>query len=147
MKLIYGSFWKDPAEIVVPTVTTNSVIKKDGTLVMGKGTALEAANRDPSIPGLAGDYIQRTCGNLGFYGFIIVNGIGLFQSKTDWKEPSTLSLIQQSATVLQEFIETTGGKVVVAMPIPGTGLGGLNKEDVLNILKTLPDTVHIYEWW
>lgn len=49
MKIAHEDLWK-PVENAVYIVTTNSTIRKDGALVMGRGAALEATQSYPGCP-------------------------------------------------------------------------------------------------
>jgi hypothetical protein len=150
MKLIQEDLWAHPADLFV--VTTNGVLNKSKQLVMGKGAALEAANRFPGIRDLAGAEILRhkypsvpMFGELiyiyGFLGFQALK-IGLFQTKFHWRGPSDLELIGASASILDKFIKATGAHSV-RMNYPGINNGGLSKEDVLPVIEQLPDSVTV----
>jgi hypothetical protein len=47
MKLTNGNMWSAYPQADLFLITTNSTLKNDGCLVMGKGIALEAAQRFP----------------------------------------------------------------------------------------------------
>ena len=67
--------------------------------------------------------------------------IGAFQTKTDWKLPSTLELIEYSTEML---IQIASNYERIDMPVPGCQNGGLQYKDVEPIIKRLPDNVHIW---
>jgi hypothetical protein len=60
--------------------------------------------------------------------------IGLFQTKGDWREPASLSLIAYSAKRLAEWLEENPGWEA-HMAFPGVGLGGLEERGVLEVLE------------
>jgi len=63
MREVFGNLW-DFAGIVA--ITTNGFVKKDGSCVMGRGCAREAAARFPTLPFQLGRKI-RAEGNHVFY--------------------------------------------------------------------------------
>lgn len=63
MKLVYGNLWNSDCEI--NAVTTNSFIRSDGSLVMGRGAALQASQRLPSFQELQEDGSSGNTDSLG----------------------------------------------------------------------------------
>ena len=78
------------------TVTTNGMIKKDGTAVMGRGIAKSVNDRYGVSLKLA-EHIKKhgnTPCDLGIYnGYHILS----FPTKNDWRDNSDIELIKQSA--------------------------------------------------
>lgn len=137
-------FVKLPLPIVY-IVTTNSYIRREGSLVMGRGAALEATKRIPGIDREAGKIIPH----LGTYGLAIVRtptdyraGFGLFQVKYMFSDPADLELIKYSADMLTT-LATREKKCQFRMNYPGIGFGHLTREDVEPLLSELPDNVTI----
>lgn len=138
MKIIKGNLWTTSCTHIF--VTTNSYIKTDGSLVMGRGAALEASKRDPGIAKAYGRLIPH----LGVYGVLKLPGrIGLFQVKRHYAEPAELDVIRLSTDALAKWIN--GRQGTVALNFPGIGYGRLSREEVMPIIKRLPDSVLVYE--
>lgn len=125
--------------------TTNTVLKKDGSLVMGAGIAKEFANLYKSIPKKWGREIQireefnrekshiivtpmsyYVEKNIYVYG---INFMVAFPTKHHWKDPSDINLIIKSSKGLKYFADCMGWSKVL-MTRPGCGCGGLNWSDV-----------------
>jgi hypothetical protein len=94
VRIITQDLWLSRAQIIA--VTTNNIVGRHG-LVMGAGSALQAKNQYPWLPKAAAQVIGK-----GDYGFVVANGIGLFQTKRDWRDPSCIKLIQFSCEKLNE---------------------------------------------
>ena len=131
-------------------VTTNSFVRKDGCLVMGRGAAKQMAERWSFVPRIAGHMIQRNVGHLGKYGVMLIPKeltddvtLGLFQVKYGWMEDADLELIEYSVDVLCSM--TVIRRNPIALNFPGIGNGKLKREDVLPIVDILPENVHIFE--
>lgn len=123
-------WWSEADLICIPT---NSTLNKSAHLIMGAGLALQAKRRYPQLPQMAGEMIKPLCSFKRFpeYGLIRIKvshhvEIGLLQTKTDWRLPSSESLILMSLAKLKFAIESNDIKSV-AMPLPGAGKGGLSK--------------------
>ena len=146
MILRQGDMWSafDGADLFL--ITTNSTIKKNGRLVMGAGIAKQARDRYKGLDLALGRRIE----NMGTYGLIVSENwpeskLGAFQVKWHYKDKADLGLIGFSVYALRMFVEYN---VVlnVHLNFPGIGNGGLNRDDVLPIVQTLPDNVHIWEY-
>jgi hypothetical protein len=131
MRIDSGNLWTYPAHIRV--ITTNGVVDRNGCAVMGKGIALQAKQRYPNLPQQLGELLLEN-GNHVYY---LDNNIISFPTKHHWKEMSNISLIRRSALELREKIISKG--LVVAMPPPGCGNGGLVWKDVYPILEDILD--------
>jgi len=132
--------------------TGNSVVN-DGRLVMGAGVAKEIRTICPSAPRVLGSQVMNLNAIGVQYGVLIyehdalyINGtrIGAFQTKIDWRNPSTLALIGYSTQSLLDHLNHYPGTTRVDMNYPGIGLGGLRMEDVAPIISILPDIVHVW---
>ena len=141
MEIRRCNIWELMHEFDAICVTTNGIVKSDGKAVMGKGIALQARNLFPGID-------VALAGHLKLWGNIpaiiwhdAMCKIVSFPTKNDWKDKSSLELIDQSAFLLSHMIEGYGW-TKVAMTKPGCGNGGLNWADVEPIIvKHLPDMV------
>lgn len=129
MKEIYGDFWihfdeyKDQYNAIV--CTTNTIVKADGTLVMGAGIAKEFAKEFPFLPKEWGRRVKQR--GLGLIVTPLKNGLNLvgFPTKTDWKQPATIELVEASLDELLTVTNIFGWKKVL-MPRPGCRNGGLD---------------------
>jgi hypothetical protein len=120
----------------------NGVVKRDGSLVMGAGSARALAEAYPQAPKAFGE-MARKVGRLEgrgwyLYGLLAVRvgpglAIGVFQTKGDWRERARVSLIAHSAKRLAEWMEENPGWEA-HMAFPGVGLGGLEEREVLEAL-------------
>lgn len=140
MKLVYGDLWTYPAEWRV--VTTNGTIKKDGSAVLGRGCAREAARKYPALPKALGQHLA-TKGNV----LAVVPGLKLlcFPVKHQWWEPADLGLIAASVQQLCAFALHVAPAVVV-LPRPGVGNGKRTWAEVAPLLENLPENVHVITW-
>ena len=125
MKEARAELWDEPAD--ARCVTTNGVVRDDGTLVMGAGCAGEAQSRYPQLPGEFGTRINDW-GNhvyaIRIAGEIIIS----FPTKHDWRDNSDLDLIKQSAAELMQWLRGNPEIEKVLLPRPGCGLGFLDWE-------------------
>lgn len=138
-----GNIWLMLGTTNLLLFTSNSTLNKANELVMGAGIAKEAKERFPMFPKLLGDKIQAIDKVGQWYGVLASPNykVGAFQTKTDWKLPSTLELIEYSTEML---IQIAPNYERIDMPVPGCSNGGLNYRDVEPIIKRLPDNVHIW---
>jgi hypothetical protein len=147
MILQKGNMWDIYDQTDLFLITANSTLNLHNELIMGKGIALQAREKFKGIRKIFGEEILKECENYGFYGVIIIPNqkIGLFQTKYHWRDKSDLELIFKSTTRLIGHILTSNLKWI-DLNFPGIGYGGLNREDVLGIIKVLPDCVHVWEY-
>ncbi len=86
------------------TVTTNGIIKKDGTAVMGRGIA-KSVNERYHVSKILAEHITNhgnTPCDLGIYdGFHILS----FPTKNDWRDNSDIELIKSSAVGLMKIAD------------------------------------------
>jgi hypothetical protein len=118
----------------------NGVITSDNHLVMGKGAALDFRKVLPGIDKQLGvklmlNYQRSPCK----YGICYINNIFAFQTKMHFQGFSDLSLIKFSLERLCILMSLHSEKKF-HMPIPGIGLGGLKKAEVLNLLHSVVPT-------
>ena len=130
-----GNLWTHHAAGDWIAITTNGIVRRDGTAVMGAGLAKQAALRFPTLPGLLGEAL-RTQGNqlMAWPAFRLFT----FPTKYDWKQPSELALIDASARALLAYIQSHQIQTVY-LPRPGCGLGQLEWSAVRSILAPLWD--------
>jgi len=132
---IKGDLWEQDADALV--ITTNGFVKRNGAAVMGRGVALQAAQRYPWLPAALGSSIE-TQGN-HVTPFLVDNRwIITFPVKHKWYEKADLLLIERSRDELVALqVRLSLGKVV--LPRPGCGNGGLDWEDVKPIMEVLDE--------
>ena len=131
------------AWIVIPT---NGSINKQGLAVMGRGLALQAAQRFPDIPQILGCKLEVTWRDISEpvpllfdYTYRLI----YFPVKYRWHEVASLGLIERSAIDLAHYIKRHDFGPVF-MPKVGCGNGKLNWSDVEPILeRILGDTVFV----
>jgi hypothetical protein len=111
-------------------VTTNGTIKKNGSGVMGRGIAAQAAKRYPELPAILGEHIKKN-GNV--VGLDEQHKIIFFPVKHDWWEAADIALIEKSAKELAVLAENLDGKIYSVRP--GCGNGGLLWDDVKDIIE------------
>lgn len=124
-------------------VTTNSFIKKDNTLVMGRGFAKQIKDNYPGIDSIYGNLISRSCGHLGKYGVIFYGYLGIFQVKYNYMQSADVELVEYSTNMLIEISKRQSNKLF-AMNCPAIGNGKLHLNVIHPIINRLPDNVHVW---
>lgn len=138
-----GDMWSVFDEVDYFVITTNSIVKNNGALVMGAGIAKQVRDKWPGIDVEIGDAIEKICGSGGKYGLLLGNKIGVFQVKYHFKDMANLDLIKRSALDLEEYARTNPDKTY-ALNYPGIGNGRLKRWAVDPLLENLPDNVQIW---
>ena len=144
-----GDMWSAYDDADLFCITTNSYIKFDGKLVMGRGIARQVRDRwkgmeDPARSAWrkfdwhAGQEVQRTCGHLGTYGLLVSEywpraKIGLFQVKLNYSDKANLTLIENSAKILSDWC-LAHPRAKVHLNFPGVGNGQLSISEVWPII-------------
>lgn len=156
----YGSIWelaRRDYEAVV--VFTNGYVKKDGTAVMGRGIAREAAVRWPSLPGLLGAGLKHRGNHVLTFTLSDLDSpmalenaeprewnIITFPTKHAWWEQSDMTLIERSAQELVVEADILEVRRVI-MGRPGCGNGNLAWRDVRPLLEgVLDDRFTVVTW-
>jgi hypothetical protein len=134
MRLVYGDFWAQPADHRV--ITTNGDVRKDGACVMGRGVALQAAQRFPSIPYELGAVLKVQGNHVHQLGY----GLWSFPVKHHWRDQADLDLIEQSARELEPFARATPAQTWLLVR-PGVGNGRRDWAEVEPLIACLPDNV------
>jgi len=108
---------------------------------MGRGAALEVRDAYPEV-----QFAMPNVGNVNFC-YVDKNHtdqwIGWFKVKHDWKQPADLELIHQSTRDLS-VIAGSRPDLTFHLNAPGIGNGGLKWDDVVRVVRVLPDNVLIY---
>ena len=121
-----GNMWSIFDQTDVFIVTTNSYIRTDNAIVMGRGIAAQLKNRYPNVPYEFGHLIKH----LGLYGLVTIPTkiglplLGAFQVKYHYADPATLELIQISTDKL-ETLALNNPTNRFDLNFPGIGNGKL----------------------
>lgn len=148
--------WSAWSEADLFLFTANGVVNSNThRLVMGAGIAKTVKNRFAAheIDLKLGLEIEKTGSKNKFayhYGLLVSPNwpqakLGAFQTKTHWRDDSTLSLIQFSTNKLNLWCQNHP-ESYVHLNFPGIGKGNLKEKDVLPVLQRLPNTVHIWKF-
>ena len=130
------NMWDFDSEQYYRVITTNGYIKKNGKAVMGKGIALQAAERYPELPNLLAKHI-KVWGNV--VGVFKEYKIITFPTKNNWREKSSYELVRKSCHDLFEMCICYNISKIV-MPKVGCSNGGLEWDKVRKIIyKELDD--------
>ena len=122
-----GNLWThQPADVRI--ITTNGAWAGEGArlhAVMGRGVALQAAERWPELPRRFAGLLQQY-GNRPMRLMPLEDGGWLVSLpvKRHWRERANMQLIRYSCRTLVEMADKFGWQHVV-LPEPGTGNGGL----------------------
>ena len=152
MILEHGNMWDVFGKTDLFIITTNSFIKANRSLVMGRGIALEARTKIPNIDFKFGNKIAETCGHLGKYGLIIVKqhdsqsqSVGAFQVKRHFQDKADGNLIAISTLMLKQLADKyTNYRFDINFP--AIGFGKLKVGEVMPIISSLPDNVHVWQF-
>ena len=137
MKEITGDIWSylGKAWIVIPT---NTQTKKDGTAVMGKGLALQAAQRFPDLPHRYGRYLSMASEALVLENEKLI----LLPTKDNWRSPSTLELIKKGVEIINRWAKHPRVSIIT----PRLGCGNCQRDwetEVKPLMINLPDNVFV----
>lgn len=123
--------------------TANRVIKANGALVMGAGNAKVVRDKWRGIDKVFGELLS---GKEDVYGIVAdpETRIFAFQTKIHYKDKSDITAIVCAKLMLKKAAERCPDKLF-AVPFPGISNGGLDRDRVLEIIKDLPDNVHVWE--
>ncbi len=142
MREITGDIFKLAQKGDAILVTTNGCVKKDGTAVMGRGIAKQAAERYPGIAKTLAECI-KLYGNMASW-LGVWDGVDVFSlpTKQDWRTKSDIELIQASCERIATLVAIDGhGPKInnIYMTRPGCGNGWLKWEDVKPVIEPLLD--------
>lgn len=149
MKESTGNLWSQHVEAIC--ITTNGYVNSKSQAVMGRGCALEAAEKFPGLREELGDLIRLGGGNhvhvlltprYGWYdgeeGMEYTTEVLSFPVKHHWREKADLALIRRSAMELVEKTDLYQFDTV-CLPRPGCGNGQLTWEEVKPIIEPILD--------
>ena len=156
-----GDMWSAWDRAALFLITTNSYVKRNGSLVMGRGIARQARDRFSGvdmecgrvIEGLARDRNELHHLPYFTYGLLtpfigtgrVYEKLGLFQVKHHWREKALPQLIRVAVEDLMDLTYTYELDEI-HLNFPGIGNGGLSRDVVKPIVDVLPDNVHIWEY-
>ena len=134
MKYTHGNLW-DFHSLGPVCNTTNGIIKKDGTLVMGAGIALQAKQRFPGVSEILA-HMVKSHGNRAFY--LTTLNLFSFPTKHDWRDKSDIDLIAQSC---HDIVDITTRMYFdrVFLPKPGCANGQLIWSEVNAVISGILD--------
>lgn len=123
-------------------VTTNGMVRNNGYAVMGRGVALSAKNNFPGIDRTLGRKLRATGNHAYDLGIYRHDGremtVLTMPTKNDWRDPSDLNLIRQSAYELTKLADEHG-LTTIYMPRPGCQNGRLSWEMVQAVIQDILD--------
>ena len=143
MKLKQGNIFDDFDTLDYVGITTNSMINKNGELIMGAGVAKQAKLHNKHLPLLFGSQIKGNNCVGGYYGVLIQGKYLAFQTKRNWRDNSDIQDVINSINILKNEAMKNGNKVF-GLPFPAINNGGLSWKDVIKYLDVLPDNVVVY---
>lgn len=126
----YGNLWILPGNY--RCITTNGALRKNGNAIMGKGVALEARRRYPSLEVILGRMIRE----YGNHVFKLGNGLVSFPTKNHWREDGDIELIRRSAQELVFLLKDDRANRVL-LTRPGCGNGGLQWAGVKPLIQDI----------
>jgi hypothetical protein len=143
-------FWErtNHKDVQAIVCCTNNVIKNDGSLVMGAGSALQFNKEFPFLARNWGMLIQGMAEG-GYTDYhIVLDGprqwnkdvlylVGL-QTKRHWKDPSDINLIVESCKKLADLADILNWQRIIC-PAFGCGFGGLTFKDIESKIKKILD--------
>ena len=124
MKEVIGNLWTYHAAEKWICITINGFVKKNGTAVMGRGCAWEAAKRYSYLPMKLGKLLANRGNHC--YHFSTIKIIA-FPTKHVWWDNSDLDLIKKSLLELFKIMEQQCISIIY-LPRPGCANGKLDWE-------------------
>lgn len=143
MKIYYGDLYtgENLAKYDWVGFTSNSVVKKDGSLVMGAGNAKQVRDMFDGLDKRLGQKVKR------IRKYFIVSDkktkVFALQTKLHFKDNSPIDLVEESCQVLRVHAENNPDQLF-AVPCPGVNHGRLSVDDVMVFLEKMPGNVHIW---
>ena len=139
-RIRYGDLYKSDMEY--KCFTANSTLNKNNELIMGKGNALTVKEMYPELPKVFGNKIKDK--SLFGISLDVNTNIIAFQTKIDWKENSTVDIIKNSISKLNDFAMNVSPSSI-GIPFPGINNGKLNENLVISQLLELKHS-NTYIW-
>lgn len=149
MNVTVGDFWSHEVRSLL-AIPTNLGWTREGMAVMGKGVAKDAAIRCPLLLPEYGRFVQRYAGSVRvpWYRFGVGPGYLMVPTKPldkvsperSWLQKADLETVEKGLLAMLKTLDWPEvPKVPVALPLLGTGEGGLKALDVILLMeKHLP---------
>lgn len=146
MQEITGDIWEQHSLGRWVVITTNGVVKKNGTAVMGRGIAEQAAIRHPTLPYLLGNALEDSGNKVHIF-----EGLGIitFPTKHHWRQWADLELIEESLRQLVAWADIPPrkhGKFYMIRPGCANGRRDWRTEVKPLCEQYLDDRFVIVEW-
>lgn len=145
MQLVQSNIWDYASKLSFICITTNSILNKNGELVMGKGNAQQAKVLAPNLPKDFGDQIKAKGLDGKYYGLLVSENKKFiaFQTKLHWRDNSPIEVVEESCDKLNRLARRYPDETF-GLPFPGINNGRLHPKDVYPFLQKLPDNVYVY---
>lgn len=126
-------------------VLTNGSLKLDGSAIMDKGQALQAAEKFPTLPRELGIKIKKQGNAVHVFP---QHGVITFPTKNEWHKPSDIKLIENSCITLANLFNSLKIRGNILIPRPGCGNGKLKWHDVRPIVELYlaSEQFHVYNF-
>ena len=126
--------------------TANSVVLRNGRLVMGVGMARQVRDRFPNIDMYFGELVKNT--GKSAFGLIVPDTfpsfkIGMFQTKVHYRDPARLDVIKAAAERLHLWANAHPA-TQVHLNYPGIGYGSHPASQIWPLIKDLPSNITIW---
>lgn len=153
VKEIRGDLFNPPHGADAICLTTNGMVKRDGSCVMGRGCAAQAKTRWPGIEHILGSKIMELENHVhlltqfdprcllvhhDYENVELDYHVVSFPVKHHWRDQADLDLIKRSANELMSLVEGLGWARVI-LPRPGCGNGRLGWGDVQEVIQPILD--------
>ncbi|WJZ23542.1 Macro domain-like protein [Listeria phage LIS04] len=141
MRELIGDAWTvAPGSVLC--ITTNGVVKRNGSAVMGAGIAKQATRRLKGIDEKLGAQLKLRGNHTQLIGYYFPAGkrtaVVAFPVKHHWRDSADINLIQRSAKELVKLSDKLGWSEIY-LPRPGCGNGNLEWSEVKPILSVILD--------
>lgn len=147
-----GDFFENLKNFDAGCVLTNTTVMNNGSLCMGGGQARAAADMFPSLPKIWGERLMKDPTEILMLEKIYTKDNKItgqndfirliaYPTKRDVRYDATINYVVEAALELNIIVRAFNWKILV--PSPGTGLGGLDWQDVKPEIDFLDDRVTI----
>jgi len=110
---VCGNLWDEWGVADLLLVTTNSTVRRDGTLVMGRGAALEAQQRYPALPARLGHAVlDRPIYGIELAWYEPPTMLGVFQVKAHWRDEAWSRLFSRRSPRMSISIRERGRRMI-----------------------------------
>lgn len=136
MKQAHGDLWRLRGD--ARCITVNGVVWKDGTAVMGRGVAAQAAAKWSELPTILGSKIREQGNHVAVLTMWEATWIVSFPVKHHWRQAADLVLIERSCGELMDLADRIRLRSIL-LPRPGCGNGQLDWAQVGPAIAPLLD--------